>query len=210
MKLTSTSFRRNGVIPGRCAFAVKHPTQRVSLAQNRNPQLAWSDVPEGTRSFALLCIDTEVPTRPDDVNQADREVPYDLPRGEFVHWLMVDIPAELREIAEGECSRGVSARGKSEPAGPAGSRQGVNDYTGWFAGDAQMAGTYLGYDGPCPPWNDSRVHRYRFELLATDFERCPVEGAFTLAQLRAALQGHVLTSAEVSGRYSLNPRYRLR
>ncbi|MGH6961631.1 MAG: YbhB/YbcL family Raf kinase inhibitor-like protein, partial [Dongiaceae bacterium] len=150
------------------------------------------------------------PTRPDDVNQAGREVPFDLPRADFVHWLLVDIPAGLREIAEGSCSQGVTAHGKAQPPGPDGSRQGVNDYTGWFKGDAAMEGVYRGYDGPCPPWNDSRVHRYTFELLATDLERCPVNGDFGLAELRKALDGHVLARAALTGRYSLNPRYRLR
>ncbi|HEY1078003.1 MAG TPA: YbhB/YbcL family Raf kinase inhibitor-like protein [Fontimonas sp.] len=210
MKLTSTSFRPNGRIPGRCAFAVQSPRTHVSLSDNRNPHLAWSGAPAGTRSFVLTCIDSDAPTRPDDVNQAGREVPADLPRAEFVHWLMVDIPPSLHEIAEGACSTGVVARGKTAPAGPAGSRQGVNDYSGWFAGDAQMAGTYLGYDGPCPPWNDARAHRYTFEVLATDLDRCKLADGFKLADLRAALQGHVLDRASIVGRYSLNPRIRLR
>ncbi|MGH8431873.1 MAG: YbhB/YbcL family Raf kinase inhibitor-like protein, partial [Solimonas sp.] len=77
-------------------------------------------------------------------------------------------------------------------------------------GDAQMDGHYLGYDGPCPPWNDSQVHYYHFELHATDLERCPVEGQFTVAELRKAIAGHVLASARLTGRYSLNPRYRLK
>ncbi|HSW14853.1 MAG TPA: YbhB/YbcL family Raf kinase inhibitor-like protein, partial [Solimonas sp.] len=160
MKLTSRTFRNNGVIPGRCAFAVKHPTQRLRLSANLNPQLGWSGAPAGTRSFVLLCIDGDAPTRADDVNQPGREVPFELPRGEFAHWAMVDIPATVSEIAEGACSQGVTARGKTAPAGPQGSRQGLNDYTGWFKGDGQMEGHYLGYDGPCPPWNDSRVHHY--------------------------------------------------
>jgi len=45
-------------------------------------------------------------------------------------------------------------------------RQGINEYTGWFAGDKDMAGDYYGYDGPCPPWDDSNVHRYVFTLYA--------------------------------------------
>lgn len=210
MKLTSNSFRPNGRIPGRCAFAVQSPRDHVRLADNRNPHLKWAGAPEGTRSFVLTCIDGDAPTRPDDVNQAGREVPADLPRAEFVHWLMVDIPPSVSEIAEGSCSHGVVARGKSAPAGPAGSRQGVNDYSGWFAGDAQMGGTYSGYDGPCPPWNDARAHRYVFEVIATDLERCDVGDGFNLAALRTALEGHVLARANITGRYSLNPRIRLR
>lgn len=210
MRLISRSFRPNGRIPGRCAFAVRSPTRHVRLSANRNPHLAWSGAPVGTRSFVLTCIDADAPTRPDDVNQEGREVPADLPRAPFVHWLMVDIPPEVTELAEGSCSDGVVARGKTAPPGPAGARQGMNDYTGWFQSDATMAGTYLGYDGPCPPWNDARIHHYTFEVLATDLERCPVEGPFTLADLRAALDGHVLARASLVGRYSLNPRIRIR
>src|SRR5690606_4428721 len=108
------------------------------------------------------------PSRPDDVNQPDREVPAELPRCDFVHWVMADIPADCRELAAGACSEGITARGKVDPAGPDGSRQGLNDYTGWFAGDADMAGEYLGFDGPCPPFNDAIEHRYFFRLFALD------------------------------------------
>lgn len=205
MKLDSLSFADGGSIPGHCAFAVIDPAQHVALAGNRNPQLAWHDVPAGTQSFVLTYIDPDAPTRPDDVNQEGRVVPASLPRGEFLHWLMVDIPADVREIAEGACSDGVTARGKTAPAGPAGSRQGANDYTAWFAGDADMQGRYLGYDGPCPPWNDEIPHRYVFQLHALDVARCPVDGEPTLAAVRAAIEGHVLATATLTGRYTLNP-----
>ncbi len=210
MKLVSRSFRDNARIPGRCAFAVKSPKGHVRLSENRNPHLAWAGAPPGTRSFVVTCIDADAPTRPDDVNQEGREVPVDLPRAEFTHWLVVDIPAEVDEIAEGACSDGVTARGKAAPSGPNGSRQGVNDYTGWFKGDTAMEGTYRGYDGPCPPWNDARAHRYTFEVLALDIERCAVGDGFTLADLRKAVDGHVLARASISGRYSLNPKMALR
>lgn len=210
MKISSQSFRNGGLIPGRCAFCVRSPREHVALAQNRNPQLSWSHAPSGTRSFVITCIDSDAPTQPDDVNQPGRIVPANLPRAEFVHWLMVDIPPHITSIAEGACSRGVTAKGKTDPTGPESARQGVNDYTGWFAGDKDMAGTYLGYDGPCPPWNDARAHHYRFTVLATDLERCPVQPAYTLKELRTALDGHVLASASLVGRYSLNPKFRLR
>ncbi|SER10025.1 hypothetical protein SAMN04488038_1167 [Solimonas aquatica] len=210
MKLYSRSLVDGGVIPGRCAFAVQAPVAHLRLSQNRNPHLAWTQVPEGTRSFALSCIDSEVPTRGDDVNQEGRIVPADLPRADFVHWLMVDIPASVQQIAEGACSAGVTAKGKREPAGPAGSVQGVNDYTGWFGSDAQMGGQYLGYDGPCPPWNDARVHRYRFEVLALDTAGLGLAPGFARADFERAVSGHVLARASILGRYSLNPAIRLR
>jgi Raf kinase inhibitor-like YbhB/YbcL family protein len=209
MKLTSQSFRDGGAIPGRCAFAVPDAKTHVRLSDNRNPELSWSDVPERAKSFALLCIDTDVPTRGDDVNQEGRTVPKTLPRAEFMHWAMVDIPPSLLRIEEGQYSQGVTPRGKPQPKGPPGSRQGLNDYTGWFKGDKDMAGQYLGYDGPCPPWNDELPHHYRFEVHALDFARCPVEGAFTVADVRKAIAGHTLASAALTGLYSLNPAVQL-
>jgi hypothetical protein len=204
VQLTSKSFGHQQRIPGEFAFGVLDETQPMRLGSNRNPHLAWSDVPPGTRSFVLICVDTDVPTRPDDVNQPGRTVPATLPRADFVHWVMVDIPASVREIAAGACSDGIVARGKQSPAGPVGSRQGLNDYTQWFGGDPAMGGQYFGYDGPCPPWNDELLHHYHFELYATDVDRCPVDGAFTARDVRAALGGHVLAEARLTGTYSLN------
>lgn len=209
MKLTSQSFRDGGAIPGRCAFAVIDAKTHVRLADNRNPELSWTGAPPGTRSFALLCIDADAPTVGTDVNQDGRSVSRDLPRAEFMHWAMVDVPPTVARIDEGACSTGVTARGKKQPQGPAGSRQGLNDYTGWFRGDKDMDGQYLGYDGPCPPWNDERPHRYRFEVHALDLARCPVEGAFTVADVRKAMAGHVLASAAITGSYTLNSAVKL-
>lgn len=207
MKLHSDSFTHRGRIPAEFAFGRRGDAgEPCVLSANRNPHLAWSDVPAGTRSFALLCIDSDVPSKPDDVNKPDREVPSDLPRVDFTHWAMIDLPAELREIAAGSASDGITARGKQNPPGPAGSRQGENDYTGWFAGDADMGGEYLGYDGPCPPFNDAREHRYFFRLFALDIATLDLPPHFTAAQVQRAMQGHVLAEALLQGTYSLNPR----
>jgi Raf kinase inhibitor-like YbhB/YbcL family protein len=81
----------------------------------------------------------------------------------------------------------------------------LNDYTGWFAGDADMGGDYFGYDGPCPPWNDALMHRYVFTVYALDLAQLPVSGGFTMEQARAAMQGHILAQTSLTGRYTLNP-----
>lgn len=203
MQLRSNNFADGQSIPAANAFG--KPGRPVALADNRSPHLAWKGAPEGTRSFVLTCIDPDVPSRGDDVNKVGRAVPADLPRVEFVHWLIANIPAECGEFAEGACSDGITPRGKREPFGPPGSVQGVNDYTGWFAGDAEMSGNYLGYDGPCPPWNDSITHHYHFELHALDVAALPLQTGFTLAQLRAAMRGHVLAEAELVGTYAIHP-----
>jgi Raf kinase inhibitor-like YbhB/YbcL family protein len=206
MQLRSDNFQHGAPIPPKFAFG--KPGSPVALSDNYSPHLAWKGAPAGTRSFVLVCIDPDVPSKPDDVNKEGRSVPADLPRVEFVHWLMANIPAECGELAEGACSDEITPRGKQQPFGPPGSVQGVNDYTGWFAGDADMGGTYLGYDGPCPPWNDTLVHHYHFSVYALDAETLPLSRGFTLAQLRAAMQGHVLAEATLTGTYSLNPAVR--
>jgi Raf kinase inhibitor-like YbhB/YbcL family protein len=208
MQLTSNSFETKQRIPGEFAFGVPDPVSHVRLSSNRNPHLRWTGVPAGTRSLALICVDRDVPTRPDDVNKEGRVVPASLPRTNFYHWVMVDIPPSVTEIAAGAYSEGVTARGKQKPQGPSGSRQGVNDYTGWFAGDADMKGTYRGYDGPCPPWNDELLHHYYFILYATDLERCVVDRDFTGHDALAAIRGHVLAEAALIGTYAINPSVR--
>lgn len=208
MRLTSRSFNDGATIPGEFAFAVPDAANHVVLSANRNPQLAWADVPAGTESFVLVVVDPDVPSRGDDVNKAGREVPASLPRVDFYHWLLLDIPASAREIAAGSQSDGITAHGKRGPAAPGGMRHGINSYTGWFASDAAMEGDYFGYDGPCPPWNDSIVHRYVFTLYAVDVERLNVDGELTGETVLEALKGHVLAKASLTGTYSLNPRLR--
>lgn len=206
MKLSSTSFAPEQRIPSTFAFGAHDPVQHIQLAPNRSPHLAWSGSPAGTRSFALICVDPDVPTKPDDVNKEGRVVPASLPRAAFFHWVMVDIPTHVTELAEGACSDGVVARGKQEPHGPKGSRQGVNDYTGWFAGDADMSGSYRGYDGPCPPWNDMIVHHYTFTVYALSCERVPVTGTdFTAPQVLEAIRPFILAEASLTGLYAINP-----
>ena len=206
MKLHSDSFADGGRIAGEFAFAVIDPAHHVRLSANRNPHLAWSGAPAGTRSFVVTCRDLDVPSRPGDVNREDREIPDRLPRVDFFHWTLVDIAPTTTKIDAGAYSSGVTPRGKGGPAAAHGTRQGVNDYSAWFSGDHDMEGDYYGYDGPCPPWNDSIVHRYAFTVFALDLERLPLEGRFGGADVRRVIEGHVLDSASITGIYTLNPR----
>lgn len=208
MKLTSQSFSDHGVIPDRNSYGKPDAQAHVALSDNLNPHLAWSDVPEGTQSFVVVAHDPDVPSKPDDVNQDGREIPDSLPRIDFYHWLLVDIASNVTDIAEGAYSSGVTPRGKAGPLSLDGTRQGINDYTKWFAGDGDMSGDYFGYDGPCPPWNDSIVHRYVFTVYALDIAELPLEGRFTGPDVLAAIQGHVLGQASLTGLYTLNPRLR--
>ena len=206
MELWSDGWSNGEPIPARHASGRLDPTGRVGFGENLNPHLAWRDLPAGTRSLALVCHDFDVPSVADDVNRRDREVPADLARIDFFHWVLVDLPPVPAQIAEGEFSRGFVPRGKPGPAATRGARQGVNDFTRWFDGDPELAGRYFGYDGPFPPFNDSLVHHYVFTLYALSVPRLAVEGEFTGADVRAALADHVLGAATLSGTYTLNRR----
>src|SRR5688500_8854687 len=113
MHLRSDSFRPYDFLDPRLAFGTHDPTSHVKLAGNRNPHLAWSDPPAGTKSFALLCYDPDVPSEGSKVNREGVTVPLDLPRVDFFHWVVADLPATVREVAEGAHSDGVMVRGKS-------------------------------------------------------------------------------------------------
>ena len=209
MELTTSAFASNGAIPAEFAFGATDTATHVKLSGNRNPDLRWSGLPPGTRSLAVLCHDPDVPSRGDDVNKEGRKVPASLPRVDFFHRVLVDLKPDSPPIERGEFSEGVTARGKPGPHAPRDARQGINDYTGWFAGDKDMAGNYFGYDGPCPPWNDEIPHRYVFTLYALDVPRLGTAGVFTGADVRKAMAGHILGEASVTGRYALNPAVKL-
>ncbi|MDR6674538.1 YbhB/YbcL family Raf kinase inhibitor-like protein [Xanthomonas sp. 1678] len=199
-------LRSDSIQPGQPIAATYAMGQADGFAANRNPHLAWDEVPPGTASFALLCIDPDVPTVAEMVGRDDVQIPVEQPRTNFVHWAAVEIPAEVREIAEGSASDGVVAKGKRQPPGLPGARQGLNSYTDWFAGHAEMGGDYYGYDGPYPPANDLRVHRYFFRLFALDVATLDLPPRFTAGDALRAMQGHVLAEASLYGTYSLNPK----
>ncbi|NRR32575.1 YbhB/YbcL family Raf kinase inhibitor-like protein [Oxalobacteraceae bacterium] len=213
MRLWSESFQDGGSIPAEYAFCEVDLGNRVRLSGNRNPHLAWDDIPKGTESLALFCIDGDAPQDARDANRVNTSLAASLPRGDFYHWTLVDLLPQSGHIGAGAMADGVTPHGKPGPHAQQpiydgiGSqvRQGVNDYSDWFAADPVMAGDYYGYDGPCPPWNDLRVHHYVFRLYALDLPRLELEGRFDGPQAWAALQGHILDEAQWIGRYTLNP-----
>ena len=201
MKIRSDSFEHGKPIPPEFALGAKGGVD--GFGGNRNPHLAWSEVPDGARAFALLCIDTDAPTDGALVANADIDIPVEHPRGDFVHWVVADIPADVREIAAGSCSHGLTRGGKGI-GHDAGGLRGLNDYTSWFAGDAGLGGDYYGYDGPYPPPHDARTHRYFFRLFALDVATLGLSGAFSAADVFRAMHGHVLAEASTYGTYSLH------
>lgn len=89
------------------AFGARGEIPRVYTCQgdDRSPPLAWSGVPKGTKSLALIVDD---PDAPDPA----------APRTTWVHWVAYDIPADAVGLAEDAARTGM----------PAGSREGLNDW----------------------------------------------------------------------------------
>jgi Raf kinase inhibitor-like YbhB/YbcL family protein len=137
------------------------PVDFTCDGKNISPHIRWQGVPVGGKSFALICDDP------------------DAPAGNFVHWVIFNIPVTVLELAEN-----VPAIKKLED----GSQQGVNGFG------------RIGYGGACPPRGHG-VHRYLFTVYALDCNLGLQPGA-SRAVLEAAILGHVLARGQIIGRYS--------
>ena len=194
-------------LPDKAAFCVPDPAERQKPGQNVSPALSWSTGPAGTQSYAVIMVDPDVPAGDamDKFNKEGQTIAANDERQNFYHWVLVDIPAGTTSLAEGADSSGITPKGK--PIGPTENGvRGVNDYTLFMSGD--MEGQYGGYDGPCPPWTDEKVHRYTFRVYALDVPSLGLSGAFTGPEAEAAMEDHILAQGEAVGLYTLNPALR--
>jgi Raf kinase inhibitor-like YbhB/YbcL family protein len=130
---------------------------------NKSPHLKWSGAPDGTKSFAITCYDPDAPTG-----------------SGFWHWLVVNIPATVNELAEGA----GSASGKL----PAGALQTRTDFGA------------PGYGGPCPPQGD-HPHRYLFTVFAVEVDRLNVTADTSAAVVGFNLHFDTGARAEIMGLY---------
>ncbi len=204
LKVTVSGVRPSGIIPAAFAFCVAAKQGHVALGPNKSPAIRWSKGPAGTASYAVIMHDPDVPSVLTSVNKEGQTIPAKLKRVAFYHWVLVDIPAPATGLSLGADSNGVTLHGK--PPGPTDiGIRGVNDYTSFFASDTNMTGTYGGYDGPCPPWNDSIVHHYHFTIYALNVAHLGLSGKFTATEALKAMRTHVLAKGEVVGIYTLNP-----
>jgi len=149
VSVSSAAFEEGGMIP----------SKYTCDGADTSPPLKWADIPEGTKSIALICDDP------------------DAPMGTWVHWVVWNIPAEARALAEGV---------RPDPQLPDGTRQGVSDFG------------RPGYGGPCPP---SGTHRYYFKIYALD-AMLDLPSRATKADLVKAMKAHVLAEGQLMGKYA--------
>lgn len=189
-----------GRLPDEVAFC----PPASSAKKNISPAVKWSAGPKGTRSYALLMTDPDVPQDLGLINKAGTTIAADAARITVYHWVLDDIPVHVTALAYGIESEGLVPRGK--PIGKTDhGRRGANVFTTFLASNADMAGTYGGYDGPCPPINDARTHRYSVRVFALDVPTLELTGAFDGASVEIAMRGHVLAQGEAAATYALAP-----
>jgi Raf kinase inhibitor-like YbhB/YbcL family protein len=149
LQLVTTAFRSGGRIP----------KQFTCSGKNVSPALSWSQPPQQTQSLVLILDDP------------------DAPAGNWVHWVVYDLPPSARQLPE------------HVPPGDAisgGGRQGANDFS------------QTGYGGPCPP--PGKPHRYFFRLYALD-TRLNLHGAARRQDVDDTMKGHILAQAELMGTF---------
>ncbi|MDX2113884.1 MAG: YbhB/YbcL family Raf kinase inhibitor-like protein [Alphaproteobacteria bacterium] len=186
-------------IPERFAYCIPDGQGKTKDGQNINPSIEWSGAPEGTKSYVILVVDRDVPQSFELANQEGKVIPREFPRQNFYHWVLVDIPSTMVAIAEGADSRGITKGGK-ELGKRAYGVVGQNDYAR-FMGE----GPHGGYDGPCPPWNDTRLHRYHFTVYALSVPSVNLSGLFGGQYVEDIIQPHVLAKGEVIGTFTNKP-----
>jgi Raf kinase inhibitor-like YbhB/YbcL family protein len=191
-----------GNLPISSAFCV--PKSLGQKPEDKSPGLWWSAGPTGTQSYVLIAVDPDVVKNLSLMNKPGVTIPYDAPRMNIYHWVLINIPASVHKLAAGEDGDGFKPGGKDIGPGKVGLR-GTNDYWPFFnkrpGAPAAMHGPYGGYDGPCPPSNDHKVHDYKFEIYALDVPSLPLTGQFFAPQVIAAMQGHILAKGEADAKY---------
>lgn len=194
LKVTVDGITSQKSIPHGFAYCVPDGKGRTKDGGNISPEISWAGAPEGTKSYAVIMVDPDVPAVFDDANKEGKRLPDSMPRKEFYHWVLVDIPATLTKLGKGVESAGGTL---PKPAGtvPHGLR-GINNFgTG-----------HGGYDGPCPPWNDERLHHYHLKVFALDVPSLGLKGNFGGKEALGAMKGHILAQGEIIGTFTNNPK----
>jgi Raf kinase inhibitor-like YbhB/YbcL family protein len=148
IKITSSAFAEGGMIPA------KYTCDGADIS----PPLQWDAVPEGTKTVALISDDP------------------DAPMGTWVHWVLFNLPPDVKELPENVPPDETLSNGAT---------QGTSSFQ------------KIGYGGPCPP---SGTHRYFFKLYALDAD-LDLDSSANKARLIKAMEGHIIGEGQLIGKY---------
>jgi Raf kinase inhibitor-like YbhB/YbcL family protein len=206
LKVKIDSFKDSKTMPNKHAFCVPAAQGHTTGGPNISPAISWSKGPAGTKSYAIILHDTDAPAEQrEKINKEGETLTSAVPRRNFFHWILVDVPANVTSLAEGAESNARVPKGKPATPAAGGGVRGLNDFTKVMAANEAMKGQYYGYDGPCPPWNDENVHHYHFTVYALSVPTLNLGKDFDAAAAMAALKDKVLAKGEVLSLYTQNP-----
>jgi Raf kinase inhibitor-like YbhB/YbcL family protein len=130
------------------------PDVYTCVGDDQSPPVSWLEAPAEAVAFALIMDDPDA--------------------GGFVHWVIYDIPGDVRDLP-------IDLPDGEQLAN--GAKQGENGF-----GD-------VGYGGPCPP--EGETHTYRFRVFALDAET-GLEAGASAEDVEAAFEGHVLDQGQIT------------
>jgi Raf kinase inhibitor-like YbhB/YbcL family protein len=157
--------------------------------ENLRPEMRWEGIPAKAKSLALVMVDPDVPTDFSDAGKKGKTIPTDMKRQNFYHWVVFNIPLHVTRLPAGKSALSIG-------------KEWVNDYAA-FHPDAP-AKNFTGYDGPCPPCNDARLHHYHFQLHALNVEVLKPSAKASAKDVAKEIAKHSIAQAEVTGTYTLN------
>jgi Raf kinase inhibitor-like YbhB/YbcL family protein len=199
-----SNIKRDGAIPNKFAFCQPAAQGHAGAGPNISPRISWSRGPKGTQSYAVIVHDTDSPKENrDKMNKEGVTLPSSTARQSFYHWVVVDIPANVRALKQGSGSKERVAHGKA--AASQVGVPGLNMFTVAFASSEAMKGKYFGYDGPCPPWNDENVHHYHFTVYALSVKSLGLPAEFDGPAALDAMKDKILAQGKLDATYTTNP-----
>jgi Raf kinase inhibitor-like YbhB/YbcL family protein len=172
--LTSPEIVEQGII----AVRYTNGGFGVEGGQNISPPIAWEDAPSGTKSFALACVDPDVPLEAEWFPYKEQLKVGMLPGDLFIHWLVCDIPASVKSLAEGASPNKL----------PSGAKELATSYTPFGL---------KGYGGAAPP-KGHKAHRYIFTLYALSVDTLRLSSGSGYIEFINAMKGKVLATSSLT------------
>lgn len=196
LQVSAEGINTQGFIEPKYAFCTAAETGHTKPGENFNVGLRWMGGPDEAKSYAIVMVDEDVPADFSTANKEGKIVEESAPRRPFYHWVLANIPANITSIPAGAESNSTRAK----PAGV--SSYGVSAINDYSHNDVVQGG----YDGPCPPWNDERVHNYHFRVYALRVDKIDGVEKMDGRQVMDAITPHIMASGEVVGKYTTNPK----
>lgn len=206
LNVTVENMAPNSVISERytlCTPTADGKSEKVK--GSLRPTIRWSGVPKDTASIAVFMMDPDVPADFTDADKEGKTLPEHMKRMDFYHYGVVDLPATATELAGGDAATPPTIGTELV------NDLGLNGYV-----DPKSR-----YGGPCPPWNDERLHHYHFIVLALDNGApisvpgvgvgiAPADRSDTAKNTfyRLIDSKYLLAKGAAVGTYTLNPKLR--